>query len=249
MEQALIDIGLTEKEAKIYIVLLENQSLTAAEISRAIKESRTNTYMLLESLKKQSLVIEDENKPVKRFIASSPKTLKEVLASRQEEIKKANSSLNNYLPELNSKYRLSQHKPGVVYREGLDGLRDVLEDQIRSADKEILLIPSSDADLHTEAFEMLKKATIKRQAHGIKTRALIHEGARDWEIIKFWPKHDVDVRYIGKSPYTGEVIIYGDTSLFLEYTAETVITTALTNKNITATMKQLFEELWRKAKK
>lgn len=249
MEQVLKDVGMSDKEARIYLVLLDNQWLSAAEIAKETNESRTNTYMLLDSLLSLGLVEEEGSRPIKRFVAAPPKVLRDILAAKQEEIKKASTTLNGYLPELTSKYRLSQHKPGVIYREGLDGLRDALEDQIRSADKEILLIPSSNADEHAEAFEMLKKATIKRKAHGIKTRALIHEGARDWEIIKFWPKHDVEVRYIGKSPYTGEVIIYGDTSLFLEYTTETVITTALTNKNITATMKQLFEELWQKAKK
>ncbi len=247
MESALLDIGLNEKETALYLKLIENRPLTASEISKLAKETRTNTYMLLESLQVFGLVEFDDTQPVRRFVCQPPAKLHDMVIDRQQQLKQVDASLRSVLPELSSKYRLAQHKTGVIYREGLDGLRDVLEDMVRSQD-EILLIPSSLANEHAEAFEMLKKAAVKRKAHKIGTRAVMFEGARDWDILKFWPKQGIETRFLGQEPYDGEVLIYGETCVFVEYAPDRIITTTLTNAVISTTMKQLFEQLWRTAK-
>lgn len=247
MEQALFEVGLNEKETALYLLLVENKPLTAAEISKLSGETRTNTYMLLETLEGIGLVNFDDNQPVRRFVCQPPTKLRDIIIERQQQLKQADASLRSILPDLSSKYRLAQHKPGVIYREGLDGLRDVLEDMVRSQD-EILLIPSSLANEHAEAFEMLKKAAVKRKAHKIGTRAVMFEGARDWDILKFWPKQGIETRFLGQKPYDGEVLIYGETCVFVEYASDRIITTTLTNAVISTTMKQLFEQLWRTAK-
>lgn len=243
MEQALFEVGLNEKETAIYLLLVENKPLTAAEISKLSGETRTNTYMLLETLEGLGLVSFDDNQPVRRFVCQPPTKLRDIVIERQQQLKQADAFLRSVLPDLSSKYRLSQHKPGAIYREGLSGLRDVLEDMVKSRE-EILLIPSNTAHTHKEAFVMLQKATAKRKASGIPTRALMHEEGRQWPIMKVWPKQGVNTRFLGDQPYDGEVVLYGETCVFIEYTPDIIITTTLINKTIATTMKRLFEQLW-----
>lgn len=242
MESVLAEVGLSEKEIKLYLFLLERKPLPAVSIAKGIEESRTNTYMLLDALSKLELVISDDNLAVRHFGIAPPQNLRNIVVEKQQSIKQADAGLRSIMPELSSKYRLSQHKPGVIYREGIDGLRDVLEDMVR-AEQEILLIPSDVADEHTEAFEMLLKATVKRKASNIPTRAILHKRGRNWPVMKSWPKQGIATRFIGEDPYDGEVIIYGDNCIFITYVPE-LITTVITNKTIAKTMKQLFEQLW-----
>lgn len=242
MESTLSNIGLNDKEVKIYLFLLDQKPMTAVDIAKGIKESRTNTYMILESLEKRGLVITNDSLAVRHFGAAPPQKLRDIVLRQQQLVKEADAGLRSIMPELSSKFRLSQHKPGVIYREGLAGLRDVLEDMVRS-EQEILLIPSDVADEHKEAFEMLFKATVKRKASDIPTRAILHKRGRNWPVLKLWPKQGVNTRFIGEDPYNGEVIIYGDNCIFITYVPE-LITTVITNRTIAKTMKQLFEQLW-----
>jgi len=243
VDELLSQLGLNQKEAKLYQILLERKPETAAVISSESGESRTNTYMILESLQQKGLVAQDDSHTVRRYSVQSPQRLQELLLKRQEELKQANQALKTALPDLSSKYALAQHKPGVTHREGLQGLKDVLEDMVRSGE-EILLIPSNIADEHKEAFILLQEATARRKESGIPTRALMHERGRLWPVMKVWPKQGVKTRFLGEDPYDGEVIMYGETCVFIEYSPDSIVTTTLINKTIATTMKQLFEQLW-----
>ncbi len=123
MNELFEQLGIRAKEANIYRLLLENGDLTATAISVKAKESRTNTYMILEQLMELGLVTTDESKSVRRYVAADPTVLRQLFTDKQQELKLAQKYLNQNLPELKSMYNLGRLKPGVVYLEGLKGSR------------------------------------------------------------------------------------------------------------------------------
>ena len=66
--------GLTETQAKAYISLVKRGALTAKELTLKIKESRTNTYMVLDKLVDMGLILKSQNQKVLRFYAASPES-------------------------------------------------------------------------------------------------------------------------------------------------------------------------------
>ena len=68
----LTEFGLSEKEAKVYLALLELEVATATEIAKNSNIKRSSTYVVLESLKEKGLVGTTEEKRIQRFVASSP---------------------------------------------------------------------------------------------------------------------------------------------------------------------------------
>ena len=96
----LIDFGLSEKEAEIYIALLELEVATVQEIAKKTGINRSSSYVVLESLKKKGLVGISEDKSIQQFFASSPEVL---LRAASESAKKQSSMLErieNIVPEL-----------------------------------------------------------------------------------------------------------------------------------------------------
>lgn len=245
MLDVLKQLGLSEKEASIYLILIEYKDKTASELAKLAKESRTNVYMIIDRLSDMKLVSEDDSK-VKRFNAVDPNRLSGLLLERQQELKTINSELRSVLPDLSSKYRLAHHKPGVVYREGLEGFIESLKD-IERTGEEVLIIPSHTAENNTEAFSVLRKALFARKAKGVKSRAILQEGGRKYREIKDWPKRGIEVRFLGERYYEGEAVIYGDKCLFTAYEPE-LINTIITNAVIAKTMRALFENIWEQAK-
>ena len=51
------DLGFNEKEIKVYLSLIKNESLTAMEISQEARIDRTTTYDILESLEKKGFIV------------------------------------------------------------------------------------------------------------------------------------------------------------------------------------------------
>lgn len=73
MIKELMEVGLTENEAKVYICLLRKQQFTATEISRCAKVNRSKIYSVLQSLNSKGLCHEKLGK-VRKYQAENPET-------------------------------------------------------------------------------------------------------------------------------------------------------------------------------
>src|SRR5437879_6580616 len=82
----LVEFGLSEKEAKVYLALLELELASVSEIAKTAAINRSSTYVVLESLKKKGLVSTSEDKKVQKYIAISPDML---LVEAKEKSQKA----------------------------------------------------------------------------------------------------------------------------------------------------------------
>src|SRR5688500_13070795 len=98
MEEIFTKIGLTAKETRIYLILLESGSQTAAELARASGEKRTNIYMLLEGLQQKGVVIASDEQPIRGYSACDPAKLMQVLQAEQERHDQAAAALKAALP-------------------------------------------------------------------------------------------------------------------------------------------------------
>jgi sugar-specific transcriptional regulator TrmB len=245
MEEVFLQLGFSNKEARLYIFMLEAGPMTAQAIAKNNKETRTNTYMILDRLASEGLVLIDSNTPVKRFVAGDPAVLKNKLAEQQQELKQKNALLASTLPELSALFRLNQHKPGVLYLEGLKGFKALLEDNARATDS-IDLIASEDIVNNHEAWAMLQKGIAKRWAKGIKTRALFNAPDDEWKSIKMLQNAGYETRRWGDNTIPGEIVVYGKKVALTVY-RPTIIVTILTNDVIAETFKFVFEKLWKEA--
>ncbi len=71
----LQNFGLSEKEGKIYLALLELEMATVFEVAKQSGINRSSAYVVLEALKKKGLVGISDDKKVRKYIAASPETL------------------------------------------------------------------------------------------------------------------------------------------------------------------------------
>lgn len=125
MEKELItqlcQYGLTEKESKIYIGLLQLWSATAWTIARFCNEKRPTTYSVLWSLHTKWYIEEILHKSVSQYIAKPPQ---EVLQKAKEKL----NLLEVIIPLLeNIEWKIGK-KPTIRYLEGMDGLRELFDD-------------------------------------------------------------------------------------------------------------------------
>ena len=246
MNELLIQLGFSVKEAGVYEHLLKNGAMNASTLAKRVNESRTNTYMLLDKLIERRAVVVDDSKPVKLYAAANPQVLQEYLKTRQEELLSAKRVLNSSLPGLLSTYNLSQTAPSVTYLKGLAGLKKSFEDQAKS--KTDLLVWASDlANSDPNVWHVIENGGYKRRSKGIKTKAIFHEAARDWKHIQGFKAKGFELRTSGETPYIAEVLIYDGKVTITDYTDDLTIT-VINNQIIADTFRTIFEAAWESAK-
>jgi sugar-specific transcriptional regulator TrmB len=244
MEEILHQIGLSDKESTLYLLLLAEPHQTAQELGFRASITRTNVYRLLEKLQAQQLIAAS-NDAVKHFSVTEPQNLQKLLQQKQQEIKQASSSLSAVMPQFRAQYSLSLDKPGVVYLPGEDGLERLLQDMAHSK-TEVLLI-AGDEPKNKEVLRRFRELIMIRKENGIHTRALFHDGSHRDRITDKFAARGFSVRFAGTTPFDSEVIVYEDNVVFSVYNPS-LITTIITNKAFASTMRTVFEQLWENAK-
>jgi len=117
----LQNLGIQEKQAKVYLACLELGSATIQELAQKSKVKRTSIYNFLEEIKDLGLVTEVKEGKKLLLAAESPETVVKRAQQRVDEVKKS-------LPEILSIFNRSAKKPKVRFYQGLDGLKQVYSD-------------------------------------------------------------------------------------------------------------------------
>src|SRR3990167_10618330 len=102
LEQTLTEIGLSSKEAGVYIALLLLGHGTVSQISRRAGINRTTGYDILDSLLSKGLVSISGKEPKQEYRAESPENIGKFLRQDIEIKKEALVKTQLLIPELKS---------------------------------------------------------------------------------------------------------------------------------------------------
>src|SRR3989344_5742397 len=134
--ESLTQAGLTNNESKVYLALLDLGPSLAGQISRKTGLHRRTVYDTTEMLIKKGLIgyILKNNRRI--FMASSPEKFIDILKEKENVIK-------DILPEMIGLYSRTQEKEETNFYKGKQGLKTILEDQLKDGTKEILILGAS----------------------------------------------------------------------------------------------------------
>ena len=137
MLDKLIKFGFPEKEARVYLALLELGPSSVSEIAKRARVPRTNTYHLLNALTAKGLVSTNEKASKMVFAAEDPQRLVQLLKNQSEEFHRMQQEAKDLMPEFHSIYHKDDGKLKVRFFEGVEGLISAYEDTL-TAKSEIL---------------------------------------------------------------------------------------------------------------
>jgi len=117
-EKFLIEMGLSEKEASIYMALLQSDFMGVADISKETKINRTTVYPVLEYLMSKGLVQEIEIKGKTKFKAESPERLESYIHQQKDQLREIEGKLQDMIPQFKSVMHRNGDRPIVELYEG-----------------------------------------------------------------------------------------------------------------------------------
>lgn len=120
--QKLLDLGLSEKEAIVYLSTLELENTTVSWIAKKAGINRTTAYDILESLKDKGLVSFYLRGKVKYFMAADPDKIVGMLEDKIVRQQRAKENFLKVLPELQEVYGAKRIRPKIQFFDSPESL-------------------------------------------------------------------------------------------------------------------------------
>jgi sugar-specific transcriptional regulator TrmB len=238
-------IGLTDKEADIYDLLIRKGEVLAATIIKESGLKRATVYKSLYALEKKGLV---SKRDIKKKIHFRPESPDKLLSYAEEQIKlqeRAKLDIQAMLPNLTSSYILSVEKPVVSIFEGVKGMQDVFDD-INKTQTDILLYRSVYDDQHPELDTLIQKQIKQQVKLGIHTRTITPLAKQTKEVFTKYDEKNLVTRHIVDShllSLPSQILIYGEKVAIISL-KNNIVATVINHPDIAETFKKLFELLW-----
>lgn len=238
--ELLEQIGLNPAQAKVYIALIEKGALTPPQVSETTGESRTNAYMILDQLESLELIEKVESARKLTYQAKNPVALEKLSEKRRRAVMDAETRVKQAMPTLLSYYYSFTERPGVKMFEGIDGLKELYQDTLRT--RQTIHLIRTPAESKTLGSDYINKYIEKRRSLSIHTYALtpdVPDANRDTEVDKANLFHRT---WLPKDSYTApvEVDIYGDKTAFMIF-GEEIMGIVIDSPQLAAAMRQIFK--------
>ncbi|HLC76148.1 MAG TPA: transporter substrate-binding protein [Candidatus Peribacterales bacterium] len=137
IEDLLKDIGLSEKEAKLYITLLRHGQQTITFLSKRAEINRGLGYVLLHDLLEKGLVTKSSKGKVIYFSLLDPKLLVSYLENKKKDIDTKQERVQAMLGQFSAITNPGTAKPKIRFYDGSEGARTVLDSILATESKSL----------------------------------------------------------------------------------------------------------------
>lgn len=235
MLQELINYGLSDKEANIYLICLKTGQATANRIAELADLARSTTYDVLDRLRSLGLISTCIIDNKTNFIANDPKALLTSLNEKKNTIEKVISSLREI-------YNKIEDKPTAEVFQGKIAIIKIFDEILDNA-KELKVIGSQRNALEKIGYHP-EKFRIKRLENKIKIKQLLEISPKSKKI-----KHDkyTEVRFLKSLNKSKEgMFIFDDYVYHIIFQYE-ISAIKIKSKDHSKAMSIIFDDLWRRS--
>jgi sugar-specific transcriptional regulator TrmB len=238
IEENLQNLGLNEKQTKVYLACLELGSASIAELAEKSGVKRTSIYNFLEELINKGFVSEIKQDDQILLIATEPQVL----------VKKAQQQLLDtqaVLPELLAMFNLPGNKPKVKFYQGIAGLKKTYEETLKSTEP---IYAFSDFEKMMSIMpEWMWNYADERTKRGIELICIAQEGEWARKIEKTNPKHKRQMKIVRGVNFETEINIYQNTVAILSF-RKPYCGVVIEDAAIAQTLKSVWQLLWNSQK-
>ncbi len=238
-------LNLSEKEARVYLALLELGPSTPYKIAKKAHLKRPTAYVIAEGLAEKGLIIQVTGEKQCTYIARSPESYIEDAEQKIREARKV-------LPELMALQKKTSEKPNILYFEGLEGMKQAYAYRLKEFhDKEIVGFFARFQDIGEELDkEVFLPWNEYKEKHNMKVRGFTPDDKSLQHYSRFLSGEakTITAKYLPTSLYNSdssiEVFDWGIRIVIMESKQAIIIE----SDKLARTLKQVFELLWQKTK-
>ncbi len=245
----LVDSGLSEGEATIYDILLQNGEISAATLTKQAPYKRGMIYKYLDDLKKRGLVSTFQRNKKTHFRPEHPNKLLQQIESDLNQTIAQQRSLEAIMPQLESSYLLQTTKPGITYFEDLTGIKKIFDDIYSPKDE--VVYGAVDFEKANQAIPdyIQKKLIPLRINNKVFANSFIADSPTAREVSK---KDEISLRKSvllnkEKYPLPAEIDVYDNKIAMLSFEKGKFVGVLIENKDLATTLKSIFKLAFEKS--
>lgn len=241
--QELTKLGLHDREAQVYVLLLQHGRSTAQTIAHATEMPRASCYGILENLAEKKLVSLRDERGQREYVAEPPERLRGLLRAQAEEVQERMQRIELALPQLLALASDASVKPQVRLHKGAQDLQQ-LQESFRDWEGETIQLIGYDAlmDLSPARQTVIREQSLLRREKKKTGRAIIvtdkHKAPEGIFETRTLPASLLDV--------PGELSVCGERVLLFGY-QEDVVAVEIHSPAIAQTCQAILELAWRLA--
>ncbi|MDD5146390.1 MAG: helix-turn-helix domain-containing protein [Candidatus Pacebacteria bacterium] len=245
-KEALLELGFTDKEVRIYLALLEMGKETASEIARQAGIQRTTAYNILNILAGKGLVRLSGREPKTEYVAESPDKITELLKEQTQEIQEKLKKATKLVPQLKSAHKVGE-RPKIKFYEGKQGLIEVYEDTLTS--HETIRAYATVDEMHKALPGYFPEYYRRRTKKGVATRGIIPKTDISLERTRHNKEELRTSVFVPADKYyfSPEINIYDNKIMIASWREKLGI--IIESAEIADAMKKIYELAWQGAKK
>jgi sugar-specific transcriptional regulator TrmB len=242
----LMALGLSKTESVLYLTLLR---IGSSDVLTLVKETgfyKANTYDALEKLCDKGIVSKIIDGKRRVYQLQPPNTLVDFVKKKKVDL----DAQEKVAEELAAKVKLSKKhtlskETAFVFR-GIAGVKQIYSEIIEKKLDYLVFGTPIESDIVVGEYYW-QNLHQKQKEHRIKAKMIFHRSLRKW--AKMIPHNIIELRFFDEEfePLT-ETTIYGNKVAFVVWTDKPVVT-IIDNEHVAASYRQIFEKLWKDAKK
>jgi sugar-specific transcriptional regulator TrmB len=239
-ETVLRKLGLSDKEATVYVALLMLGSSKVSAIAARANLLRETTYAVLKSLKEKGLVTYVIKSGIKYFDAVDPELL-------LRSFKEKERSLIEILPTLQEVKKTGIHLPKIEMYEGTEGFKTLLRDMIAEKNTELQGYVHESITTFLPVFSLQFRRERREKKIFLKVITTPTEFTRE---IKKKDKDEFrETRFHPTIPSTPIGYYISKNKVFIvKATRKEQIGIKIEDQDLAKVQKDIFEELWKQTK-
>jgi sugar-specific transcriptional regulator TrmB len=251
--QRLTKSGFTDKEALVYVSVLELKGAFPSRIAEYSGIRRSTVYNILVALSIRGIVNEIEKKNKIFYQVEQPEKILRHANTKLQTAKDTINNLNQIIPEINNIYNTGSDSPKITYYTGKDGIFSIYEDMV-SVTKPYEMLAFTNAK---EFVKFVSKSVSSnyfkaKEKVGITTRAILPDTEEDRQARetaykdidrKYWPIF----KHVDKStfPSATEITIYAPNKVsIINFKENHLAGVVIEDSAIHGMMRAIFELAW-----
>ncbi len=238
LEKYLQEIGLTDKEAVIYLFLLSVDNSAVLDIAKKTKVNRSTVYFTLEGLMKKGLVSETQVGKKIHYQAEAPERLETYVERQKVLLTEKSKRLKDIVPELKGIQRKEGERPIIKFFEGREGVVSAYEEfysALNNEEKNGYLIYNMDLLGKTYSEEEQEKFYQIRASKKVVPTSVYNKEEGDHTFVTKGKRTRLDS---AKYPISADITIVGD-KVILSTLGDYISSFIIKSKDIATTLSSL----------
>ncbi len=242
LKEILASVGLSDKEALVQTVLLQEGSLRVRQIVALTNLNRTTIYGILKKLIKEGLVSSSNKGGITEYQSIEPGLFLSYFERKKNELSETQKEYEKILPHIKN---IKKHKdlyPKIRFFEGVEGIKQAYEDTLENnKEKQILDISGTDAVYKVMGKKWVDYYINRRAKLNIQCKVIApHTG---WSRFS----KENDCKYLRETKllpvgylYENEINIYDNKVATFSFTSDPPVALIIEDKTLSDMLRNLF---------